>query len=89
MSHHGDTLYLAHMLDTACKAYGRVNGLGPAGYYAGEDLRLALTYLMQTIGEAAMRVSAERGRRIPRSRGVRSLALATRSCTTTWMWART
>jgi uncharacterized protein with HEPN domain len=36
-----------------------VNGLAPAGYYADEDLRLALTYLVQSIGEAAMRVSAE------------------------------
>ncbi len=53
-----DRLYLGHMLDTARKALGLVNGKSRAEYDRDEPLRLALAHLLQVIGEAARRVSA-------------------------------
>ncbi len=52
-----DEVYLGHMLDLARKAVGKVQGTGRAEYDADENLRLALVHLVQTIGEAARRVS--------------------------------
>lgn len=52
-----DSVYVGHMLDMARKASGKVRGLSRAEYDADEDLRLALTHLIQTLGEAARRVS--------------------------------
>lgn len=52
-----DLVYVGHMLDTARKAIGKVRSRGRAEYDADEDLRLALTHLVQTLGEAARRVS--------------------------------
>jgi len=54
-----DFVYIGHMLDLARKAVSRVAGLDRAAYDADENLRLALTHLVQTIGEAARRVSAQ------------------------------
>ncbi len=51
-----DLLYLGHMLDMARKARSFVEGKTRAEYDEDEILRLALTYLLQTIGEAARRV---------------------------------
>lgn len=48
-----DLLYLGHMLDMARKARSFVEGKTRAEYDEDEILRLALTYLLQTIGEAA------------------------------------
>ena len=53
-----DLVYVGHMLDMARKAVGKVHDTARAEYDADEDLRLALTHLIQTIGEAARRVSA-------------------------------
>lgn len=52
-----DRVYLGHMLDMARKAVGKVRGKSRADYDGDEDLRMVLTHLVQTIGEAAGRVS--------------------------------
>jgi len=52
-----DTVYLGHMLESACKVSQKVSGIDRAGYDQDENLRLALTHLLQVIGEAASRVS--------------------------------
>jgi uncharacterized protein with HEPN domain len=54
---HDDRIYLAHMLESARKAYARVAGRTAEQFDANEDLRLAVTHLIQTIGEAARQVS--------------------------------
>lgn len=52
-----DLVYVGHMLDLAEKAVRKVAGIDRAAFDSNEDLRLALTHLIQTIGEAARRVS--------------------------------
>src|SRR5437764_1161944 len=52
-----DLLYAGHMLDTARKAAEKVAGKTRADYDQDENLRLALTHLIQSLGEAARRVS--------------------------------
>jgi uncharacterized protein with HEPN domain len=52
-----DRLYLAQMLDMARKVIGKTRGLPRECYDADENLRIALLHLVQTIGEAAGRVS--------------------------------
>lgn len=47
------------MLETARKAVGKVSGLTPARFLEDENLHLACVHLVQVIGEAASRVSAE------------------------------
>ena len=54
-----DLVYLGHMLDMARKAWTRVAGLDRVQYDNDEDLRLVLVHLVQVIGEAARRVSAD------------------------------
>ena len=53
----GDNVYLGHMLDKALLAMGKVYGKTREEYDANEDLRMITAYLVQTIGEAARRVS--------------------------------
>ena len=53
-----DNVYLGHMLDTARKARIRVEGKSRSDYDGDEDLRIVIAHLVQTIGEAAARVSA-------------------------------
>ena len=55
--HERDPLYLGHMLDTAREAAARAAERGMDGFVEDEDLRLALAYRIQMIGEAARRVS--------------------------------
>ncbi len=52
-----DTVYFGHMLDMARKVLVRVSGRSKAEYDADEDLRFVTAHLIQTIGEAAARVS--------------------------------
>jgi uncharacterized protein with HEPN domain len=52
-----DGVYLGHMLDMARKAAARVESKSRQQYDADEDLRLVIAHLVQTIGEAAARVS--------------------------------
>jgi len=54
-----DLVYLGHMLDMARKAVEKTRGLQRSVYDQDENLRLALAHLIQIIGEAARRVSAE------------------------------
>lgn len=52
-----DTVYVGHMLDTARKAVEKMERKSRADFDSDENLRLALAYLIQIIGEAASRVS--------------------------------
>ena len=54
-----DLVYIGHRLDTACLAVSKVAGITRSDYDADENLRLALTHLIQTLGEAARNVSVE------------------------------
>ncbi len=55
----GDEVYLGHMLDTAREAVKKVTGKSEEDYDKDDNLRLALTHLIQVIGEAARRVSTD------------------------------
>jgi uncharacterized protein with HEPN domain len=55
----GDLLYLGHMLDVSLQAVAKVEGKSREEFDEDENLRLALTHLIQMIGEAARRVSLE------------------------------
>lgn len=59
MSQRDDLVYVGHMVDTANKAIGFVQGLTREEFDNNELLRLSLTHLLQVIGEAARRVSPE------------------------------
>ena len=52
-----DLVYTGHMLDTARKAKSKVLGKTRAEFDQDENLRMALAHLIQTLGEAARRVS--------------------------------
>jgi uncharacterized protein with HEPN domain len=52
-----DLVYLGHMLDTAQKAMQFVSAKSHHDFAGDEVLRIALAHLLQTIGEAARRVS--------------------------------
>ena len=54
-----DLVYVGHMLDMAGKAIDKTSGVSRERYDADENLRLALTHLVQVIGEAARHVSRE------------------------------
>jgi uncharacterized protein with HEPN domain len=54
-----DLVYVGHMLETAEKAVTLVRDKDRATYDRDEVLRLALTHLVQTVGEAARHVSRE------------------------------
>jgi uncharacterized protein with HEPN domain len=52
-----DWVYAGHMLDISHKALDFISGLEKADYDQDEPLRLALTHLVQMLGEAAPQVS--------------------------------
>ncbi len=54
---HDDLVYISHMLDTARQARDKIKMKTREDYEQDENLRLALAYLVQIIGEAASRVS--------------------------------
>jgi len=54
-----DRVYVGHMVDLARKAVAKTRGCSREAYDSDENLRLALAHLVQMIGEAARRVSAE------------------------------
>lgn len=62
---HDDRVYLEHMLDAATRAHGKVASRSPEDWNSDEDLRLAVTHLVQTLGEAARKVSEEGKRAHP------------------------
>jgi uncharacterized protein with HEPN domain len=61
----GDLLYLGHMLDVSLQAVAKVEDKSRRDFDQDENLRLALTHLIQVIGEAARRVSPESRQRYP------------------------
>ena len=63
-----DLVYVGHMLDIAKKAVSKIEGLSRETFDADENLRLALTHLVQIIGEAARQVSREFSDRHPEIR---------------------
>jgi uncharacterized protein with HEPN domain len=54
-----DLVYAGHMLDTARRALRLVTGETRESFERNETLTLAVTHLLQNIGEAARRVSPE------------------------------
>ena len=54
-----DSVYVGHMLDMAKKAVAKAAGVTRDTYEGDENLRLALTHLVQVIGEAGRHVSRE------------------------------
>lgn len=60
-----DRVYLGHMLDLAKSVAAKAADRSRADFDADENLRLALTHLLQTIGEAARQVSEELRHRSP------------------------
>jgi uncharacterized protein with HEPN domain len=54
-----DLIYTGHMLDAAQKVVIRVQKKSRPEYDSDEDLQIVLAFLIQTIGEAASRVSIE------------------------------
>jgi len=54
-----DRIYVGHMLETASKALRIVESKTRADYDQDETLRLALTHLVQVIGEASRLVSKQ------------------------------
>jgi len=54
-----DLVYVGHMLDTAEQAIRKVAGKKREDFDRDENLRLAIAHLIQTIGEAARRVSPD------------------------------
>jgi uncharacterized protein with HEPN domain len=59
MSRHDDGVRLRHMLDAAKQAIEFTRGKSNADLYRDAQLALALTRLVEIIGEAAKNVSAE------------------------------
>ena len=57
MSRRSDESYLGDMLDYARQAHGKVAGLTVEQWQADDNLRLAVAYLVQIVGEAASRPS--------------------------------
>lgn len=54
-----DGFYFGHMFEAARKAVDKSRGVTREEYDRNEDLRIVLGHYIQTIGEAARRVSAE------------------------------
>lgn len=52
-----DLVYVEHMLEMARKASSKAHAVSREEFDRDENLRLALTHLLQVIGEAAGRVS--------------------------------
>lgn len=65
MSKHDDRLYLGNMLDYSRKAHARLAEVTVEEWNTDETLRFATAYLVQVIGEAASRLSAEGRRSLP------------------------
>jgi uncharacterized protein with HEPN domain len=60
-----ELVYVGHMLDKAHEALSLVSGKTRQDYDRDSALRLALTHLIQVIGEAARRVSVQFRERHP------------------------
>lgn len=54
-----ECVYIQHMIDNSNKAINFIKDISREDFNNDEKLRLALTHLLQVIGEAARRVSPE------------------------------
>jgi uncharacterized protein with HEPN domain len=54
-----DSIYVGHMLDASRSIVSKMTGVKREAFDQDENLRLAIAHLIQTIGEAATRVSTE------------------------------
>jgi uncharacterized protein with HEPN domain len=54
-----DLVYVGHMLDVCRLIAGKMTGKKRADFDADDDFRVALAHRIQTLGEAARRVSPE------------------------------
>jgi uncharacterized protein with HEPN domain len=54
-----DLVYVGHMLDLAEQALEKMQGKNRDDFDGDDNLRLAITHLVQTMGEAARQVSAD------------------------------
>ncbi len=59
MSQKNDLVYIQHMIDNSNKAINFIQDINREDFNNDEKLRLALTHLLQIIGEAARRISPE------------------------------
>ena len=59
MSQRDNRVYIQHMIDNSQKAINFVGNISREDFDNDEKLRLALTHLLQVIGEAARRISRE------------------------------
>jgi uncharacterized protein with HEPN domain len=59
MTQHDDGVYLGHMVDCSHQIEEMLRGLARVDFDENFALRLAVRHLIQTIGEAARRVSGE------------------------------
>jgi uncharacterized protein with HEPN domain len=65
MTQHDDVVYFGHMLDAAKEAYDLVSSVDKVHFERDRVLQLAVTHLIEIIGEAARRVSTEGRERLP------------------------
>ena len=65
MSERDDAVSLRHMLDYACEAVALTEAKARKDLEGDRLLQLALTRLLEVVGEAAARVSAESQARLP------------------------
>ena len=59
MSQKNERVYVQHMIDNSNKAIDFIKNIDREDFDNDEKLRLALTHLLQIIGEAARRISPE------------------------------
>lgn len=59
MSPKNERIYIQHMIDNSNKAINFITDISREDFNNDEKLRLALTHLLQIIGEAARRISPE------------------------------
>jgi uncharacterized protein with HEPN domain len=76
-----ELVYVGHMLDKALEALSLARGKTRQDYDSDSALRLALTHLIQVIGEAARRVSLSFANATRKFRGRPLQACGARSCT--------
>lgn len=55
----GDLTFVAHMIDLGESAAHKCSNISKEQFDADENLRLAVTHLVQSIGEAARKISTE------------------------------
>jgi len=60
-----DRLYLVHMIETARRIAQKISGIQRSHFDADENLQLALTHLIQTVGEAARLVEDQTRATLP------------------------